>query len=547
MSQNPPEFTGSQRRRLSREYKRNVKQGTKDAKAALTLKRSDRRRMDPAFREALGRSNLTAADLSAMMQRSVTGTQNAQARAELGALGQAAQQRIRAPRTETPSLGGMLANAYSRWRDLRRGTKLLKAASTLAAKDMKTVSRIIRAQLGHSTLTRGDLSHLAQRNLVQAFNSPGDFEVRPGEQAPQLQAPAAQGMIQSRNDAARAPVQADPGRLDMLRGEIRQLREQITLLEQQVAELEAAENQQQSEVNSPELQQPEAQSPEAQTPEGQQPEAQSAEAQSPEAQSAETQSPEAQTTDGQQPGQSAEGQSPELQQPGAEPASPEAQQPAAQSPEAQSAEAQQHVGQHEAVPANKTEAQRWVASAAGENQQPTPQQPQAPVAQAPEAQQPAAENEQGTGQPEIQQPGEQPTTQQPAAQEQVGSQQGAVQGAGAQQGGPQQAGGQQQPRGVAQPVFQAAGQQPTTRPGQAQRPQVPQPVFQAAGEQPNDVARKEQAARAAAAAFYGTADVRPSTREQAAKTAQSDPNKTAERGTGQPAAQKNDPNGRGTR
>ncbi|GAB3948318.1 hypothetical protein GCM10029976_079240 [Kribbella albertanoniae] len=522
MSQNPPEFTGSQRRRLNREYKRNVKQGTKDAKAAVTLKRSDRRRIDPAFREALGRSNLTAADLSAMMQRSVTGTQNAQARAELGALGQAAQQRIRAPRTETPSLSGMLGNAYSRWQDLRRGTKLLKAASTLAAKDMKTVDPVIRAQLGHSTMTRGDLSQLAQRNLVQAFRSPGDFEVRPGEQAPQLQAPAAPGMIQSRQDAARAPVQADPGRLDMLRNELRQLREQITLLEQQVAELEAAENQQQPEVDSPEVQQPEAQ-----TAEGQQ-----SEAQSPEAQTAEAQSPDVQAAEGQQQVQSTEGQSPEVQQPEAESASPEAQQAAAQS-----AEAQQHVGQHEAVPANKTEAQRWVASAAGENQQPAAQQP--------EVQQPG--EQQSAEQPETQQSGEQqPATQQPVAQ-QAGPQQPAVQEVGAQQAGPQQAGGQQQPRGTAQPVFQAAGGQPTTRPGQAERPQVQQPTFQAAGEQPNEVARKEQAARAAAAAFYGTADVRPSTREEAAKTAQSDPNKKADRGTGQSAAQKNDPNGRGTR
>ncbi len=533
MSQNPPEFTGSQRRRLNREFNRNVKQGTKDAKAAVTLKGSDRRRIDPAFREALGRSNLTAADLSTMMQRSVTGTQNAQARAELGALGQAAQQRVRAPRTETPSLGGMLANAYSRWRDLRRGTKLLKAASTLAGKDMKTVDPVIRAQLGHSTMTRGDLSQLAQRNLVQAFQSPGDFEVRPGEQAPQLQAPAQQGMIQSQRDAARGPVQADPGRLDMLRGELQQLREQITRLEQQIAELEAAEIQQQSEVDSPEVQQPEAQSPEAQQPE-------------------------------------------------AEAASPEAQQPEAQTAEAQSAEAQQHVGQHEAVPANKSEAQRWVASAAGENQQPAAQQPPAPEAQQPsiqepasqqphalqpgeqqsaeqpetqqpvaenaqdtgqpEAQQPAAENAQDTGQPGAQQPGgQQPTTQQPAAQQaggqQAGSPQGAVQGADA----------QQQPRGTAQPVFQAAGGQPTTRPGQSQRPQVQQPTFQAAGEQPNEAVRKAEVTRAADAALSGTASVRPSTPEQAAKTALSDPNKTADRGSGQSTTQKNDPNGRGTR
>jgi len=96
-------------------------------------------------------------------------------------------------------------------------------------------------------------------------------------------------------------------------------------------------------------------------------------------------------------------------------------------------------------------------------------------------------------------------------------------------------------------VFQAAGEQPTSRPGQPHRPPVQQPVFQAAGEQPNESIRKAEIARAAAATYDGTASPRAGTREQAAKTAESDPNKRADRGAGHSAAQKNDPNGRGAR
>ncbi len=508
MSQNPPESTGS-RRRLNREYKRNVRQGTKDFKAAATLRNRDLRQFDRGVLEAVGRSNLTPADLSTMMQRSITGTQSAQARSELAALGQAAQGRVRAPRVESPTLAGMVGNAYSRWRDARRGAKLMKAAGALTAKDAKTIDPVIRAQLGHSTMTRADLAHLAQRNFAQAFRSPGDFEVSPGEQAPQLP----QGFM-SREDAARGAQQADAGRLDSLRDEIRQLREQIALLEQQVAQLE-------SELQQAEVQTPEVESPEVQTPEAQQPEAQTPDVQSPEAQTPEAQQPEAQSPDAQQPtAQPAEGQSAQTQQPEAQ--SPQAQQPEgqaaeaqqpevqstqAQTPEAQRADSAQNVGQHQAVPTDRAEAQQWVSANTGENQQPSAQRPA---------------NQRGAGQ----QSGEQ----------QSGAQQPAGQGAAA-----------QGPRGTAQPVFQAAGGQPTTRPGQPQRPAVEQPVFQAAGEQPNESIRKAEIARAAAAAYDGTANPRAGTAEQAAKTAESDPNKRPDRGTGQSAAKNNDPNGRGAR
>ncbi|MFK4087116.1 hypothetical protein ACI2LF_23615 [Kribbella sp. NPDC020789] len=479
MSQNTPEFTRPQLRRLNREYRKAGRQGAKDLKAAFAMARKDVKRMDPALREGIGRSNLTARDLSAMAQRSVTGAHSANARAELGALGQAAQGRGTGPRQQPTSLVGMLSNSVSRWNDMRRGTKLLKAAYAQAAKDAKTMDPMVRAQIGHSTMTRGDLGYLAQRNLTAALQSPGDFEVGPGQQAlPQVDVSPQRESFAPRNQVEQAPARQNAQRIEMLRGEISQLREQIAALEQQVAQLEAAENQPQAEAQQSQAQSTEAQQP--QSPEAQQPQspAQSAETQQPQAaapeaqvQSPEAQQPQTTSPEAAQP-QSPEAQSPEAQQP--QSAAPQAQQPQVQSPEAQQGAPEHHVGQHQAVPTDRTAAQQWVAASRGE----TPQQ---------------------TG-----------------------------------------------PRGTAQPVFQAAGEQPTTRPGQPSRPAVEQPVFQAAGEQPNEAARKAEAARAAAAAFGGTVDVRRSTPEQAAKTAQSDPNR-AERSTGQTAAQKNDPNGRGSR
>ncbi|MFF1820923.1 hypothetical protein ACFVWG_26705 [Kribbella sp. NPDC058245] len=513
MSQNTPEFTRPQLRRLNREYRRAGRQGTKDAKAAFAMARKNVKNMDPALREGIGRANLTVSDLSAMAQRSVSGVHSDRDRAQLAALGQAAQGRGTGPRNQSTSLVGMLSNSVSRWNDLRRGTKMLKAAYAQAAKDAKTMDPMVRAQIGHSNMTRGDLSYLAQRNLTQALQSPGDFESAPGQQmdlGPQRES------FMPRNQVEYAPAQAQ--RLEMLRGEVRQLREQIANLEQQIAQLEAAEPQPQAETQSPELQSTEGQS-----------------AESPEAQSAETQQPEAQSPDAQ---------------------SAETPQPEAQSAEAQSAE--QHVGQHEVVPADREVAQQWVAAAAGETPQPVPQasEAQSPVVQQPDSEQHVGQHEAVPTDREAAQQwvaaaeGETPQaapqsaeTQQPAAQ-QAGPESAVQEGGTPQTGVPES--GQQQPQGTAQPVFQAAGEAPTTRPGQPAQPRVEQPVFQAAGEEPNQADRKAQATRAAAAAFYGTAEVQRSTPEQAAKTAQSDPNK-ADRSTGQTNAQKNDPNGRGSR
>jgi hypothetical protein len=505
MSQNTPEFTARQLKRLNREYRRAGRQGTKDLKAAFAMARKDVKNMDPAMREGIGRANLTARDLSAMAQRSVTGVHSDRDRAQLGALGQAAQGRGTAPRNQPTSLVGMLSNAVSRWSDLRRGTKMLKAAYAQAAKDAKTMDPMVRAQIGHSTMTRGDLSYLAQRNLTQALQAPGDFESAPGQQmdlGPQRES------FMPRNQVEQGSAQAQ--RLEMLRGEVRQLREQIANLEQQIAQLEAAETQSQAETQSPELQSAEGQS-----------------AESSEGQSAETQQPEAQSA--------------------------ESPQPEVQSAEAQAAE--QHVGQHEAVPTDREVAQQWVAAAAGETPQPAPQanEAQALVVQQPDSEQHVGQHEsvptdreaaqQWVAAAEGEAAPQSAETQQPEAQ-QAGPESAVQEGGTPQTGVPES--GQQQPRGTAQPVFQAAGEAPTTRPGQPTQPRVEQPVFQAAGEEPNQADRKAQATRAAAAAFYGTAEVQRSTPEQAAKTAQSDPNK-ADRSTGQTNAQKNDPHGRGSR
>ncbi|MFI5732140.1 hypothetical protein ACIA49_18595 [Kribbella sp. NPDC051587] len=508
MSQNTPEFTRPQLRRLNREYRRAGRQGTKDLKAAFAMARKNVKNMDPAVREGIGRANLTSSDLSAMAQRSVSGVHSDRDRAQLAALGQAAQGRGTGPRSQSTSLVGMLSNAVSRWSDMRRGTKMLKAAYAQAAKDAKTMDPMVRAQIGHSTMTRGDLSYLAHRNLTQALQAPGDFENAPGQQmdlGPQRES------FMPRNQVEQGSAQAQ--RLEMLRGEVRQLREQIANLEQQIAQLEAAENQPQAETQSPELQSAEGQS-----------------AESAEGQSAETQQPEAQSAE------SAEVQSAETPQPAA-------------------GTAEQHVGQHEAVPTDREVAQQWVAAAAGETPQPAPQanEAQSPVVQQPDSEQHVGQHQavptdreaaqQQVAAAEGEAAPQSAETQQPEAQ-QAGPESAVQEGGTPQTGVPES--GQQQPRGTAQPVFQAAGEEPTTRPGQPTQPRVEQPVFQAAGEEPNQADRKAQATRAAAAAFYGTAEVQRSTPEQAAKTAQSDPNK-ADRSTGQTNAQKNDPHGRGSR
>ncbi|GAA0622383.1 hypothetical protein HPO96_28365 [Kribbella sandramycini] len=484
MSQTTPEGRLSRReaRGIRREFKRTVRQGTKSMKAAYQLARKDVDRMSPRLREEIGASGLTSAHLTAMAQRALTGVHDQNDRADLRTLAYTAQGQYQGPSQEPTSLVGRLTEAASGWRDYRRGTKMLKAAYAQAAKDVKTMDPVVRSQIGHSRMSRGDLAYLAKNNFIGAATGSDRFEVSPGVSAEQADrfAEAAPEI-----SPQQAPQVESQQRLDALRAEIQQLRAQIGQLEAEVARLEAAEQQQAVQGPEQAAAGPEAQQPTVQQPAVQQPAVQ-----------------------------------PTVQQPAAQPAvqQPAVQQAAVQQPAA----AAPGVQQPEVADPNKTA--EWNAVPTG--QQATAQQqlggqqesPAAqPGAQQPEATQPGVQ-ESGTAQPGVPQPVFRAEGQQP------------------QQEGGRVPAAQQSPRGSQQAVFQSAGNQPTTQPGQPQRPAAGAPTFQAAGEQlPQSPGQHgDSALHSYDSALSGVAPPKGATTAEAKKTAQSDPNKN-QHSTGQSA------------
>jgi hypothetical protein len=221
MSQSYPENPRGIRARVSRWN--STRRGTKTLKAAYAQAARDVKRMDPAVREAIGRSNMTRSDLQQLASLNVDARFRPDRYGDLSQrLGQEAQTRLEQA-GPAPSSGWIARkNPFSRWnRNQRQGTKALKQAFTQAARDVKRTDPAVRWAIGRSTINRSDLAALASSRMDEVFRPEGRFQAVPGQQA----------------GAGRQGVQPpDAGRQEPSPQQSEQMAQRIAALQQSIAE-----------------------------------------------------------------------------------------------------------------------------------------------------------------------------------------------------------------------------------------------------------------------------------------------------------------------
>jgi hypothetical protein len=185
--------------------KRAAKQGRKLLKAAYTLAAAERKRIDPAVREQIGRAKLGPADLQALAHSAVNGKfQPDRYGNHTERLSQVANARLnatRAPRNNFVTRH----NRYSRWRrNERAGTKALKQAFTQAARDVKKTDPAVLAAIGRSRFTSLDLASLSSGQVGRVFQQGQNGRGQQPQGAGR--GPQPQAGIQSRDAVRQAPA-----------------------------------------------------------------------------------------------------------------------------------------------------------------------------------------------------------------------------------------------------------------------------------------------------------------------------------------------------
>ncbi|MFG1911737.1 hypothetical protein [Kribbella sp. NPDC048928] len=256
-----------------KDTKRAARQGRKMLKAGYALAAAERKRIDPAVREQIGRAKLGRAELQALAHSAV----NAEFQPDrygnhAQRLSQVANARLRragpAPRNNFITRH----NRYSRWRrNERAGTKALKQAFTQAARDVKKTDPAVLAAIGRSRFTSLDLASLSSGQVGRVFDGQGQAPGRgqgqngPGQQpqgAGRAQQP--QAGIQSRDAAQRGPApqseQMNQRIIALQQSIIENQQRTIALLEQnnqlqaqmqQLLQERAAQVQQQNQLTNP--------------------------------------------------------------------------------------------------------------------------------------------------------------------------------------------------------------------------------------------------------------------------------------------------------
>lgn len=221
-----------------------ARRGRKTLKAAYSQAARDVKRMDPAVRERIGRSNMTRSDLQQIASLHV----DAQFRPDRYAgvsqhLGQEVQGRL-AESGPAPSSGWVARkNPLSRWnKNQRQGTKALKSAFKQAARDVKRTDPAVQVAIGRSTLNSSDLAALASSRMDQVFRPEGRFQGVPGQQ----NGAGRQGQgIQSPDAVRQAPQQSE-----QMSQRIAALQQAILEAQQQTLTLMEENNRLQAEMRS---------------------------------------------------------------------------------------------------------------------------------------------------------------------------------------------------------------------------------------------------------------------------------------------------------
>ncbi|MGZ0151445.1 hypothetical protein ACXJJ3_30630 [Kribbella sp. WER1] len=266
MSQSYPENPRGIRQRFSRWN--TTRRGTKTLKAAYAQAARDVKRMDPAVREQIGRAHVTRADLQMLAGTHVDAQFGPD---RYGAVSQQLGQDLSA-RTSTPAPTRnplrRIANRYSRWRNTRQGTKMLKAAFTQAARDVKRTDPSVRYAIGRSTINRSDLAALASGRMDEVFRPQGRFQNVPGQQQGQQaqvqQAPQQTAAAAQLNEQMSAQIQSLQATIDQQAQTISVMEENLRLQAQLREMLETRVQQLQAELGqTPQVEGPEVENPRA--------------------------------------------------------------------------------------------------------------------------------------------------------------------------------------------------------------------------------------------------------------------------------------------
>ena len=239
-----------------KDEERAVRVGANRLKAAYAMAESNRRRIDPALREQIGRAGLTAAELQTLA------TAHVNAWFHPGRYAQHSQDLAADVRTTigesrpAPRRNAFTrVNPMSRWNQNRRaGTKALKQAFAQAARDAKKQNPVVLARIGRSHFDSIQLGALASGRVGEVFRQAqaqqgqqGPGQQGPGQQGPGQQAQGQQGpaqvrppqgqaqMIQPQNATRQgpAPQQVNP--------QIEALQQQVIALQQQIIQMQARE------------------------------------------------------------------------------------------------------------------------------------------------------------------------------------------------------------------------------------------------------------------------------------------------------------------
>ena len=155
---------------------RNTRRGTSTLKASYAQAARDVKRMDPAVRQAIGRSNMMKADLQVLAEAQVVGAVRPGDQAFAQVLSDRATSRVEAVGASAPPTRNpvrMVGNRISRWRDTRQGTARLKAAYTQAARDVKRTDPTVREAIGRSRINKSDLTHFSKTQMEATFRPEG--------------------------------------------------------------------------------------------------------------------------------------------------------------------------------------------------------------------------------------------------------------------------------------------------------------------------------------------------------------------------------------
>ena len=175
MSEPSPEpMTRREARRGRRDERRARKQGAKMLKAAYAQAARDIKSMDPTVRERIGRADLTKGDLRDLAQLNVN------RRYDEG-YGDLSDQLGAVARGRVVQATGAAPSRFTRWRNTRRGTKVLKQAFTQAARDARHADPAVLAAIGRSRMQTSDLAALANRRMDEVFRPEGRFTALPPE------------------------------------------------------------------------------------------------------------------------------------------------------------------------------------------------------------------------------------------------------------------------------------------------------------------------------------------------------------------------------